>query len=114
MKAPSIQRSVDPQTFAIGVLSITACILFVGFLLLAVTPRVAEAESMNDRAGDFLMVTNRLSESRESVLVMDAASKQVRIYIWDAGRREVVLSSSLNYAALDEAIEARRQRERRR
>lgn len=106
--------TLDPKLFGVGVLSITAVILFVGFLLLAMTPRPAVAESMNDRGGDFIMTTHRLFNNREGVMVMDAASKQMVLYLWEGGQRQINMVGKFDFGAAVNEAEDRGKRRRRR
>jgi hypothetical protein len=73
--------ALDGKLFAIGVLGITACVLFVGFML--VTQQPAYAIGMNDRAGDYIMATQQLSTTSEGVIIIDAAAKKLIIYEFD-------------------------------
>jgi hypothetical protein len=80
MPTPTSQN-LDGKAFAIGILGVTACILFVGLLLVTQTP--AHAFAMNDRGGDYIMLTQQLSLSTEGVVVIDAAAKRMLIYSFD-------------------------------
>ncbi len=82
--------AVDARTFAVGVLSVTACVLFVGLILLAAAPQqLAQAAGQNDRAGDYIMVTQQVSESTEVVGVIDVAARQMIYYIFDPNRETI-------------------------
>ena len=72
---------LDAKTFAIGVLSVTACVLLVGFLLTAQQP--AYAIGTSDRGGDYVMLTQQISTTTEAVVVVDAAAKQMLLYAFD-------------------------------
>jgi len=85
------QNTIDGKTFAIGVLSITACILFVGFLLIAATPTPAYGIGQIDRGGDYIMLTEQLSTTQEGVVVIDAATKQMSVYSLDVNRKQLVM-----------------------
>lgn len=89
MNQPS--HTIDNRSLAIGVLSITAVILFVGFLLVTLTPRQAQAGNMNDRSGDYIMTTQSLSSSREGVLILDAAAKVMVLYAYDQPAKELLV-----------------------
>ena len=78
-------RPLDAQTFAIGVLGITACVLLVGLILISQQP--AYAIGMNDRGGDYILLTQQLSSSSEGVVVVDAGAKQVIIYTFNYNER---------------------------
>jgi hypothetical protein len=83
--------SLDARTFAIGVLSVTATVLFVGLLMLASTPRAAHGIGMVDRAGDYIVVTQQISNSLEGIVVLDAAAKRMNIYALDANTKRIGL-----------------------
>jgi hypothetical protein len=83
--------AIDAKTFAIGVLSITACILFVGFLLLSMTPSPAYAIGQSDRGGDYIMLTQQLTSSNEGLVIIDAASQRLHLYAFDFNRKALVL-----------------------
>lgn len=78
---PSPAMPLDARLFAIGVLSITAGVLFVGFML--VTQQPAYAIGMNDRSGDYILATQQLSTTSEGVVVVDAAAKRLIVYEFD-------------------------------
>ena len=80
---PARNNPIDGKTFAIGVLTITACILFVGFLLLSMQPSTAYAIGQNDRGGDYILLTQQLTSSQEGVIVVDAAAKKLILYGFD-------------------------------
>ena len=71
---------LDGKNFAIGMLSLTAVVLFVGLLLVGNTPRSAQAIGHLDRQGDYIMMTHQVSNARENVLVIDAAVKTAIVY----------------------------------
>jgi hypothetical protein len=84
-------RPVDSKTFAIGVLSVTAAILLVGFVLVTAFPRPAMATGQSDRSGDYIMLTQQISNSVEAVVVIDAGSKRMCLYSLDLGAKQLKL-----------------------
>lgn len=80
---------LDGKTFAIGILSVTACVLFVGFLMISSTPEPAYGIGQLDRGGDYIMLTQQLSESVEGILVVDAAAKAGILYSYDYNRKSI-------------------------
>lgn len=72
--------AVDGKNFTIGVLAVTATILFVGFLLVTRTPRSAQAIGHLDRQDDYIIMTHQISNSREQLFVVDAAVKTAIVY----------------------------------
>lgn len=74
-------NAIDAKALAIGILSVTATVLFVGFLLVSQQP--AYAIGTSDRGGDYIMLTQQVSNSSEAVVVIDAAAKKLLIYAFD-------------------------------
>jgi hypothetical protein len=81
------QTTIDGKTFAIGVLSITACILLVGFLLVTMQPVYGIGET--DRGGDYIMLTQQLTNSQEGVIIIDAASRQMTLYALNGSNKQL-------------------------
>jgi len=77
--------TIDNRTLAIGVLSVTACIFFVGLVLVPQPPVYAIGQL--DRGGDYIMLTQQLSTTTEGVVVIDAAAKQMIVYQYDYNNR---------------------------
>lgn len=82
---PSPASTLDGKTFAIGILSVTACILFVGLLLITLLPTpAAHAIGQNDRGGDYVMLTQQIANDREGVIIIDAATRRLNSYTLDS------------------------------
>lgn len=79
--------TLDAKTFAIGILSVTACVLFVGLVLFIQTP--AQAIGMNDRGGDYIMLTQQISNTAEAIVVIDAAAKRMILYGFDYNNKQL-------------------------
>ena len=94
------QPTIDGRSLAIGVLGITACILFVGFLLVTTMTTPAHAIGMNDSAGDYKIATQQLTTSNEGVVVVDAAAKRLIVYSFDYNRKQLVPLSSVELSLL--------------
>ncbi|GAG00856.1 unnamed protein product [marine sediment metagenome] len=93
--------TIDTRTFAIGVLSITACILFVGLLMVTMQPAPAYGIGQTDRAGDYIMLTQQLTNSQEGVVIVDAASKQMTLYALNGSNKQLqVLHANIPLDAL--------------
>jgi hypothetical protein len=93
--------TIDSKTFAIGVLSVTACVLFVGLILISQPP--ARAMGMNDRGADYVMLTQQLSPTSEGLVVIDAAAKQMIIYAYDYNNRSLDILRRVNLEQLPKA-----------
>jgi hypothetical protein len=85
--------ALDGQTFAIGVLALSACVLFVGFMLLVRQPALAVGQA--DRAGDYKMLTQHVATNRELLLVLDAAAKQMITYEFDISQKKLEIVALL-------------------
>lgn len=81
------QPTLDARTFAIGILGITACILFVGLLLVTMQP--AYGIGQTDRGGDYIMLTQQLTNSQEGVVIIDAASRQMTLYALNNSNKQL-------------------------
>lgn len=82
-------NTLDGKSLAIGILSVTACVLFVGLLIITMLPRQAYATGQLDSSGDYKMLTQQISNTNEMVIVIDAASRQMSAYRYDFNRREL-------------------------
>lgn len=89
--------SIDTKTFAIGVLTIMACILFVGFLLVSAP---VYAIGQNDRSGDYIMLTQQLTSSHEGLIVTDAAAKKMILYGFDFNAKSLQIVDGFNLERL--------------
>jgi len=80
---------LNNKSLAIAVLSITACILFAAFVIVATRP--ASAIGQLDAAGDYKILTQQLTGSTEGILVIDAAAQRMILYGFDFNRRQFIL-----------------------
>ena len=74
---------MNRQTLSIGVLSVTAALLFVAQFL-PLQPAVA-GETIKDR--DYTMVTATNVSGGDALYVTDNRSGQMAVFTWDAGAR---------------------------
>ncbi len=76
---------MNGKDFAIGVLSVTAVILFTGLVLIqAVSPQAAQAGAISTHAGEYVITTCRLDENTELVVILDTISQKMNVYGIDA------------------------------
>lgn len=97
-------RPVDGKSLTIGVLAITASILFVGFLLVTLNPKPAYAIGILDRSDDYIMFTEQTSNSVEHLIVVDAAVKRMNVYTLQ-NRRTLELLQSIHLDRLPGSAE---------
>ncbi len=85
------ESTLNPRMFAVGVLGLTACVLFVGLILATQQPAVAIG--MNDRGGDYIVVTQQISNTTEGLVIIDAAAKQMIVYAFDYNNKQLEIIS---------------------
>jgi hypothetical protein len=79
-------EKLDKKTFIIGVLSLSAVILFVANLI---QPPRAEAQmSIKDR--DYQAVTARVTKGGEALYLTDNRTGKMAVFVYDPGKRAVV------------------------
>ena len=89
-------HSLDNRSLTIGVLSITACILFVGLMFIMMQPKPVYGIGQIDRAGDYIMLTQQISNSQEMCVIIDAASRQMALYGYNAPNRQIQMLQNIN------------------
>ena len=80
---------MNAKDLAIGVLSTTAVILFVGLILLHAQPATVRASGMLDRGGDYIMLTGELWEQEELVYVIDAGTSRMIAYRYNRTNKQI-------------------------
>ena len=78
---------MDRKTFAIGILTLTAVILFIGQFL-PVRTAVA-GDTVGDR--DYQVVTARVQQGGDAVYIFQRRSGIVAVFSWDANDRRIKL-----------------------
>ena len=82
--------AIDSKDFAIGILSITATILFVGVILIAVQPEPVLASGMSASGGDYVMTVGQAaSVDEEYVYVLDSPAEKMIVYRFHPGTQQV-------------------------
>ena len=83
---------MDSKDLAIGVLSTTAVILFVGVVLLQTAPQPVYASGMGAAGGDYMVLSGSLFDQQELLYVIDTAQNRLLTYRFNmnAGRIERV------------------------
>jgi len=80
---------MDKKTFTIGVLSLTAVILFCANLL--VPPPARANEVVKDR--NYQVLTARIQPNDEALYVLDNRSGQMGVFVYSASARQLQLRS---------------------
>ena len=71
---------MDKKTFAIGILSITAVILFVALLLTHAWIPAAYAGEISAVSGDFTITVGRVTRDTELLYVVDNTTQRMCVY----------------------------------
>lgn len=71
---------MQSRNLAIGVLSITAVILFVGLIIVSVMPRTAVASDVSSYGGDFTITVGRVTRDTEVLYVLDNVTQRLLVY----------------------------------
>jgi len=103
-------KGLDPRTYAIGVLTITAVVLFVGFLLVIQQP--AQALSSMDHAADYKLLTQHISSTKELLIVVDSAAKQALIYDFDYSTKRLEIAADIPLDLMPKPAPPDQERER--
>jgi hypothetical protein len=83
---------MDKKTFSIGVLSITATILFVAQFLPTRTAEAATSSSGNS----YQLVTARVQQGGEGLYIVDNRTQLMGVFTWDSSSRRVQLRDVRN------------------
>lgn len=91
----------DTKNFAIGVLSTTAVILFVGLLIVQSRPSEVYASGMTTSGGGYIMTVGAMTQNDEEVVyVLDTRSQKLVVYRFDGNRREIQILQGIDLSDL--------------
>ena len=83
---------MDTKNFAIGVLSTTAAILFVGLLIIHTRPQPAWADGMTIVGKDYAMAVGAITRNDEDLLyLIDAPMEILNVYRFDSRSGQILL-----------------------
>ena len=80
---------MDKKTFSIGILSLTAIILFIAQFIPMRQMAAVAADSIHDR--DYQLVTAKVAQGGEGLYVVDGKTGLMAVFTWDATSRSVKL-----------------------
>jgi len=78
---------MDKKSYSIGILTITAVILFVANLF--PPPQPAAAEAIKER--DFTVVTTRATQGGDALYIADNRTGMIAVFTWDPAARGIKL-----------------------
>lgn len=100
-----VEPIMTTKDFAIGILSVTAVILFAAvFIIMNVAPQQAVAFGQNQRAGDFLVSTAQLDETADLVILVEAAQQRMNVYGFNVPVNQIELVQQLDLSPLQRVI----------
>jgi len=77
-------RPIDRDTFATGILSITAIVMLVGLIIVQSSPPAVRGDAMTVSGGDYLMTVGSLADTDEDYLyIIDTPSSKMAVYRFD-------------------------------
>src|SRR5438270_3111157 len=89
-KSSTTRFPMDNKTFGIGILSLTALILFIAqFIPVRRNSAAFASETVRER--DYQLVTARIAQGGEALYVVDNKSGLGAVFSWDANSRSVAL-----------------------
>ena len=80
---------MQSKDLAIGVLSTTAVILFVGLILLNAQPQPAYASGLGDRGGDYIAISGQMWAEEELLYVIDGSQDKMMVYRYDQNTKQI-------------------------
>jgi len=72
---------MESKNLAIGVLSVTAVILFVGLLIVNTRPQPAYASNVSASGGDYTLTVGRAAPDTELLYVIDNVTQRMVVYV---------------------------------
>lgn len=89
------------KDFAIGVLTITATILFTGIVLMtSLKPEPAMAFGQTAMSGDYQLTTAQVDEITEVIYVLDAALQRLNLYGLNPDTNQIELIQQIDLQTL--------------
>jgi hypothetical protein len=89
------------KDLAIGVLSVTAVILFAALVIVqTLAPQAAVAYAQTGNSGDFLVTTTQLDDTAELIVVVEAAVQRMNIYGFNVPVGQIELVQQIDLAPL--------------
>lgn len=99
---------MDRKDFAIGLLSTTAVVLFVGLLILQSGQRSVMADGMSIAGAGYLMTVGAITQNDEDlVYVFHPASERLASYRFDSTQRQIRLVQGIDLSEVRNAAAAR-------
>lgn len=94
---------MDSKNFAIGMLSTTAVILFVGLAVIHSRPAPVYADGMTVRGGDYEVTVGALDQDDEElVYIIDAAQQRMIAYRFNSTTERIEIVTGVELANLRE------------
>ena len=82
---------MDSKNMIIGVLSVTAVVLFSTLVLVHTSQHSTALADTTDRGGDYVLTTGAFSDTDEALYVLDGFADQLNVYQYDPNRNRILL-----------------------
>lgn len=98
---------MNSKDLAIGVLSVTAAILFAALVIVQnIAPSSAMAFGQNAGAGDLLISTAQLDDTAELVIAVDAFAQRMNVYGFNVQANQIELIQQIDLGPLQQRAAA--------
>lgn len=88
---------MDNKNFAIGVLSTTAVVLFVGLMVVQSRPVPAYAHGMTESAGNYVLTVASVAEHDYELLhIINNAKEKMNVYSFDARSHTIQMVDTID------------------
>jgi hypothetical protein len=92
---------MNSKNFVIGVLSMTAAVLFVGLFVINMQPVPVMADGMTTAAGDYVLTVGGVNKpDEEYIYVLDTSAQKLVAYRLDAAKRQIELVQGIDLAQI--------------
>jgi len=92
---------MNTKDLAIGILSVTAVILFSALIIVQnVAPPAALAYGETSSSGDFIVTTAQLDDTAELVFILEAAQQKMNVYGFNVPAGQIELVQQIDLAPL--------------
>ncbi len=83
--------SLDSSTFLVGILAVTATILFVGLLVVGNSPAPAFASEVGSLGTDFSVTVGQVTRDTEVLYVVDNVTQRMMVYQIDRKNGTIII-----------------------
>lgn len=106
-------RHVDSRDFTIGLLTVTAVVLFSALVLLGTRPAPAVADGMTTSGGDYVVTVGGVGVTDEEyVYVLDVPMERLIAYRFDTSKKQIAIAHGVDLSEIRSAATRSDQRDK--